>query len=208
VVTADALNCQKAIAAQIVAGGGDYVLALKDNHPHLSEDVHACLTRLEAARFPDRVLCRDTATDYGHGRVETRVCTCLFLEENDPNWQDIQAQWSGLRALVKVERRVQRQEKSQREVAYFLSSLSEDAARLAHSIRSHWHIENRLHWVLDVVFDEDACRVRRDHGAQNLAVLRHLALNQLRRETSKNSLKGKQQMAGWDEEFLFRVLKA
>lgn len=206
VITADALNCQKAIAEQIIAQGGDYVLALKGNHPHLCEDVALCLARLEDTRWPERPLERVLQTDYGHGRQEARLCVCLVLEEQDPYWRDVQALWPGLRCLVKVERWRKQAGMLHNEVHYYLSSLTGDAARLEGIIRSHWHIENRLHWVLDVVFDEDASRIRRDHAPKNFAVLRHMALNQLRQEKSKQSLKGKQKRAGWDNDFLIKVL--
>lgn len=207
-VTADAMSCQKTIAAQIIAQGGDYVLALKGNHPHLAEDVALCLDRLEAARWPDRPTQRCRTLDFGHGRQEQRQCLCVTLGADDPQWGDIQAQWPGLRCLVKVERRRKQAGKTTREVAYFLSSLLAPASRLARVIRQHWQVENCLHWVLDVVWDEDACRIRRDHAPQNFAVLRHMALNQLRQEKSGQSLKGKQQRAGWDDEFLLKVLQS
>jgi predicted transposase YbfD/YdcC len=207
VVTADAMSCQKAIAKQIIEQGGDYVLALKGNHPHLCEDVALCLSRLEAMPWPSRPVEQARQSDFGHGRTEERRCLCLPLSEQDEQWQDIQAQWPGLRSLVKVERRRKQADKAEQEVAYFLSSLPRDAARLSGIIRQHWQIENRLHWVLDVVMDEDACRIRKDHAPQNFAVLRHMALNQLRQEQSKGSIKGKQKRAGWDNDFLLKVLQ-
>jgi len=208
VVTTDAMSCQKAIATQIVGQGGDYVLALKGNHPHLCEDVALCLSRLEATPWPSRPVEKARQSDFGHGREEERRCLCLPLAEPDEQWQDIQAQWPGLRTLVKVERWRKLADKEAQEVAYFLSSLPGDAARLSRIIRQHWQIENRLHWVLDVVMDEDACRIRKDHAPQNFAVLRHMALNQLRQEPSKGSLKGKQKRAGWDNDFLLLVLQS
>ena len=208
VVTADALSCQKAIAQQIIEQGGDYVLSLKGNHPHLCEDVALCLSRLEATPWPSRSLEKARQSDFGHGRQEERRCLCLPLAEQDEQWQDIQAQWPGLRCLVKVERRRKQAGKEEQEVAYFLASLPGDAARLSRIIRQHWQIENRLHWVLDVVMDEDACRIRKDHAPQNFAVLRHMALNQLRQDKSKGSLKGKQKRAGWDNDFLFQILQS
>jgi len=208
IVTADAMSCQKAIAKQIIEQGGDYVLALKDNHPHLCEDAALCLARLEATPWPSRPVQKARQSDFGHGRAEERRCLCVPLAPEDQQWQDMQAQWPGLRSLVKVERRRKQAGKEEQEVAYFLSSLPGDAARLARIIRQHWQIENRLHWVLDVVLDEDACRIRKDHAPHNFAVLRHMALNQLRQEKSKGSVKGKLKRAGWDNDFLLQVLKS
>lgn len=208
VVTADAMSCQKAIAAQIVEQQGDYVLALKDNHPHLSQDVALCLQRLEAMPWPTRPLEKTHQTDFGHGRYEERECLCLFLQDNDADWHDIQTQWPGLRGLVKVKRRRKEAGKEEQESAYYLTSLSANPTRLQKIIRQHWQIENRLHWVLDVVLGEDASRIRKDHGPQNFATLRHMALNQLRQEKSKASLKRKIKRAAWDNQFLAKILQS
>lgn len=208
VVTADAMSCQKAIASQIVEQQGDYVLALKDNHPHLSQDVALCLHRLEAMPWPTRPLEKTGQTDFGHGRQEERECLCLFLQDNDPDWHDVQAQWPGLRGLVKVKRRRKQAGNEEQETAYYLTSLAANPPRLQQIIRQHWQIENRLHWVLDVVMDEDASRIRKDHGPQNFAALRHMALNQLRQDKSKASLKRKIKRAAWDNDFLANILQS
>ncbi|GDX40315.1 ISAs1 family transposase [Armatimonadota bacterium] len=206
VITTDAMSCQKATAQQIVEQGGDYVLALKGNHPHLSEDVALCLSRLGAARFPERPLHKSKQEDYGHGRQERRACLCLPLEENDPQWGDIQQQWAGLRCLVKVSRRRIVNKKVQRETSYYLSSLPADATRLNAIVRSHWGIENSLHYVLDVSFEEDNSRIRKDNAPQNFATLRHMAINQLKQEKSETSIKAKRKMAGWDNQVLLKIL--
>jgi len=206
IVTADALHCQKALAAQIKAQGGEYVLALKDNHPHLQEDVAACFAYQQAQRLPERVLDTHEQIDYGHGRQERRRCVCLPLDPTDRDWQDAQQQWAGLRCLVAIERERQIGAKVSRETHYFLASLPLCARQMARVLRQHWHIENRLHYILDVVFDEDACRIRADNAPANFALLRHTALNLLRQEKSPMSLKAKQKQAGWDNDFLLRVL--
>jgi predicted transposase YbfD/YdcC len=206
IVTADAMHCQKAVARQIVEAGGDYVLCVKDNQPHLAEDVAACLTYQQQQREPSRRLETTTSVDYGHGRQETRRCTCVFLDPHDADWSDVQQEWAGLRCLVQMERVREMGEKTTHEIHYYISSLSRSAKQLAYVIRAHWGIENRLHHVLDVSFNEDACRVRRDHGPVNLAMMRHVALNLLRQEPSSGSLKGKKKRAGWDNDFLLTVL--
>lgn len=205
VITADAMSCQKAIAAQIIEQKGDYVLSLKDNHPHLAEDVAACFANPQSGRK----FAGASTRDWGHGRTEIRRVCCLFLEETDPDWFDIQQQWTGLRCLVEVERERRIGDKVSVEPHYFLSSLSRktaSAARLGRIVRQHWQIENGLHWILDVAFDEDACRIRRDNAPANWAILRHTALNLLRKHPGKMGVKAKQKKAGWDERFLLEVI--
>ena len=207
VITADAMSCQKTIATQIVKQKGDYVLALKDNHPHLAEDVAALFTHPKSGRK----FAASTTHDWGHGRAEVRRVRCLFLEENDPDWFDAQQEWAGLRCLVQVERERRIGDKGTVEAHYFLSSLSSQtasAARLGRIVRQHWGIENGLHWVLDVAFDEDACRIRRDHAPVNWAILRPLALNLLRKHPGKMGVKAKQKKAGWDNDFLLQLIVA
>ncbi len=206
VVTADAMHCQKALAKQIVAQGGDYVFCVKDNQPRLAEDVANCLTYQQAKRVPMRRLEIDTSEDYGHGRHEIRRCACVFLDPSDADWADTQQQWSGLRCLVEMQRTREQAGKTSHETHYYISSLSGSAKQLARVIREHWSIENKLHHVLDVSFHEDDSRVRRDNAPVNMAMVRHVMLNMLRRAPEKGSLKGKSKRAGWDNEFLLRVL--
>jgi predicted transposase YbfD/YdcC len=207
VITADAMSCQKTIATQIVKQKGDYVLSLKDNHPHLAEDVAACFQNKQSGR----TFAASVSHDFGHGRAETRRIRCLYLEPDDPDWFDIQQQWSGLRCLVEVERERRVGEKVTLEPHYFVTSLSRakaSPARLGKIVRQHWQIENGLHWILDVAMDEDACRIRRDNAPANWAILRHTALNLLRKHSGKMGVKAKQKKAGWDETFLLEVIVA
>ena len=207
IVTLDAMGCQKAIAKQIQAQGGDYVLALKDNHPNLAADVAACFDHAQQHRFEGVAHSCCESLTWAHGRQEGRRCDLITLLPQDPLWQDVQAEWSGLRSLVRLTRKRREGSQTSVEVHYYLSSLAEDARQVANAVRSHWGIENRLHWVLDVAFREDACRIRKDHAPENLAVMRHLALNLLRRETTcKNGLKVKRSKAAWDNYYLLKVL--
>ena len=209
IITADALNTQKSIAAQIVAQGADYLLPVKDNHPHLYHDIQNLFEHARKHRYEGVEHSHRTSRTYGHGRDEVRRCDVILLQQNDPFWGDLQQEWSKLNSLVCIERTRQTSKGTATEVAYYISSLRTDALEYQRVARSHWGIENRLHYVLDVSMDEDECRIRRDHGAENFAVLRHIALNLLRQEqTTKAGVKARQKLAGWDNVYLAKVLLA
>ena len=207
-VTIDALGCQTAIAAQVVEQGADYVLALKENHPTLHDKVRRVLDDARAAvgtPLGPRALDTTRTVDKGHGRVEIRRCWALGDPE-DLAYLDPEGAWAGLRsvALLEAERRIG--DTVATETRYSLSSLPADAARIEQAARAHWSIENRLHWVLDVTFREDASRVRTDHAPQNFAVLRHLALNLLRQDPSTGSLATKRFRAALNDTYLRSIL--
>jgi predicted transposase YbfD/YdcC len=201
IVTADALNCQRAVAEQVLRRGGDYVLALKGNQGTLHDDVRTFLDD------PATPLACHTETDAGHGRIEIRHARV----SHDVAWLQQHHAWPGLAALGKV---VARREvvggKTTVETRYYLLSTVLGPDRLNQVVRMHWDIENGLHWVLDVVLDvvlnEDGARNRKDHGPENLALLRRLALNLAKLEPSQGSMRGKLKRAGWDNAFLARLL--
>jgi predicted transposase YbfD/YdcC len=198
IVTADALNCQRAIAEQIVEQKGDYALALKGNQGTLFDDV--------VMLFDDAELKVNTSTplvEADHGRIETR--TAMLSTEID--WLQKQHQWPGLKAIGKVVRIRETSEKTTTETAYYLLSRVLSPERLNQVARQHWGIENSLHWRLDVVMNEDQDRTRMGHGPHNLAVLRHMAINAMQKEGSKGSLRGKFKRAGWNDDFLYRLLE-
>jgi predicted transposase YbfD/YdcC len=203
VVTIDAMGCQKEIAKTITEQGADYVLALKDNHPTLSEAVTLFLNDARATGFADIEHAYHETVDGDHGRIETR----RYWITSEIEWLGAKASWSNLHSVGMVEARREVGETVQVETRYFLTSLPAQGVRFAQAVRQHWGIENSLHWVLDVSFDEDACRIRKDKGAQTFAVLRHIALNLLRREPHhKRGIKARRKRAGWDRDYLVQVL--
>jgi len=203
VVTIDAMGCQKEIAKTITEQGADYVLALKDNHPTLAEAVTLFLHDARDTGFADIEHSYHETVDGDHGRIETRRYWII----SDIEWLGAKASWSNLHSVGMVEARRERGDTVQIDTRYFLTSLPAHAVRFAHAVRQHWGVENSLHWVLDVSFQEDACRIRKEKGAQTFAVLRHIALNLLRREPHhKRGIKARRKLAGWDRDYLVQVL--
>jgi predicted transposase YbfD/YdcC len=202
-VTIDAMGCQKEIAQKIIDGGGDYVLAVKDNQPHLLEDVQACLTKaLDGDNLPQP--CHTYSTEErGHGREERRS---YVVVENPEGIRNHEA-WAKLRVVgMCVRERVVAGKKSE-EVHYFVGSRVLNAKRYGAALRGHWGIENNLHWQLDVTFDEDSNRVQRRHGAENLALVRRLALGLLKQHPAKESIACKRLLAALDTDFLEEILR-
>ena len=197
IVTLDALNCQRDIARQIVDQGANYVLALKGNQGTLHADVSTFLDDPQREATPSH-----TTVDGDHGRIETRTGTV----STDIGWLQEDHHWPGLAAIGKITRSRETAAKITNETAYYLLSAPLSAERFAAAVRSHWGVENGLHWVLDVVMNEDQARNRLDNGPKNLAVLRHLALNLIRKETSKGSMRGKFKRAGWRDDFLAKLI--
>ena len=206
VVTIDAMGCHKAIAAQIQAQGGDYLLALKGNHPLLHADAQRLFA--DAATLAAMNPAHAETLEKDHGRIETRRCTALPAEALLGGLRGLAA-WPGVQSVACVEGRREPAAGGAESVErrYFLSSLPADATRLLAVARGHWAIENHLHWMLDVHFDEDRCRVRKDHGPLNVATLRRVALSLAKRDTaSKQSVRRRLKCAGWDDAYLFRLL--
>ncbi len=201
-VTIDAIGCQKEIAATITDRGADYVLALKQNQPQLYDDVTEMFDHARRAGFSDLPHHFCETVGKGHGRIEKRRCWAV----SDPDHLDYvndHNQWSGLKSLAMVESERTENGKTSTQTRYYISSLSNDARMLLSSVRTHWGIENSVHWVLDVAFGEDASRVRQGNAAENLSVLRRMALNMLKAETtSQGGVAAKRKRAGWDEDYL------
>ena len=204
IVTIDAMGCQKEIAKTVIDGQGHYVLSAKDNQPTLKGEIAESFAKAASKPFPTRR--EHTTVDSGHGREERRTVRVLPAAGNlSPNTQEA---WLGLLTLVMVVREVVCKATGavRSEVSYFISSLKPDARKISQAIRGHWSIENGLHWVLDVVFREDARRVYDRTVAENVAFMNRLAVSLLRGDSSKGSLQLKQMMAGWDVQFLAKLL--
>ena len=204
IVTIDAMGAQTAIAQQIIEQGGDYVLSLKGNQGNIHEDVAQLFDWTRKIDFKDVPHEFYQTIDSGHGRIEIRR---HWLLEDVDHLIDAD-RWPGLQrvGLVEAERRVNGQPTSL-EQRYYLLSLDGGVERFANAVRSHWGIENQVHWVLDVAFNEDASRIRKDHAPENLALIRHIALNLLRQDTStKAGTKAKRLKAGWDNDYLLGIL--
>lgn len=202
IVTIDAMGCQTAIAQQIIEQQGDYVLGLKDNQPSLHEAVADYFT--VARRHDFKGIAHDYAEeiDNEHGRLETRrywICDDLSTLPNPERWV-------GLRSIGMVERECTQGGKISREQRYFINSIAADAKPFAHAVRSHWGIENRLHWRLDVVMREDECRIRKDNSPAILAMLRHMSLNLFEKTHVKLSLKQKRFKAALSDDFRQQVV--
>jgi predicted transposase YbfD/YdcC len=206
IVTIDAMGCQTEIARQIIDQGGDYLLAVKKNQGNLYEDIALFFDLAQQNSFAKVNHTHHQTVNGGHGRIEKRQCWAIsgedslsFLRNHD--------HWAKLQTIVMIQSQRHLDGQVIHESRYFISSLANDARQILNAKRSHWGIENKVHWVLDVAFREDDCRVRQGNASQNFAVLRHMALNLLKHETTaKGGIKAKRLQAAWNDDYLFKVL--
>jgi predicted transposase YbfD/YdcC len=206
IVTTDAMNCQTETAEKVIESDAAYVFVVKENQPRLLEAIQALFDDPDEMRWVDCDY--DRTVDGNHGRIETRQC----WTSSDPEYLAYIASfadWPGLQSIGMIEAKRRTNEGTTIKRRYFISSLASNAKQLLHAVRTYWGIENKLHWVLDLAFREDESRIRKGNGPQNSAVLRHIALNLLRREDTANiSIRAKRKKAGWDNDYLLKVLAA
>jgi len=203
IITIDAMGCQKKIAKKIIFKKGDYILALKGNQGNLNDEVIDFFKKAEQPEFKHYIFQIDSQTDKAHGRLETRECTVI----KNLDWLLEPAKWDSLNCIIKIKSTVIKNNKQTVEDRYYISSLDGDAKLINHAIRTHWHIENKLHWVLDVIFKEDYCRLRTGNGAENMNIIRKIALNKIKADKSDNSsIKVKRKRCGWDDNYAAKIL--
>ncbi len=205
IVTIDAMGCQHKIAAKIRAKKADYLFGLKGNQGRLRDDVELFLKEQRERDFADTTVTDHETLEKGHGRIETRrVWACGDIE-----WlRQRHKKWTSLRSIVMVEYSCETAKGTRRETRFYVSSLAPDAEIIADVIRQHWGIENGLHWVLDMVFRDDECRIRKDNAPANFTTIKHMASNILRAVPGKHSMRAKRHITAWDDEFLYNAITA
>lgn len=196
VITIDAMGCQKEIAEKIIENEGDYILSVKQNQKHLYEQI--------AGAFAHQKLAHQTIkTEGDHGRIEQRQCSVI----HDLKWVDEREKWRSIQSIIKIDASRELKGKTTTETRYYISSQKQNADYFNQAIRMHWGIENSLHWVLDVQFREDESRKRKDHSAENFAIIRRMALNKVKNTPLRRvGVNIKRHVAGWDNDFLLKIL--
>jgi predicted transposase YbfD/YdcC len=204
IVTIDAMGCQRDIAEKIIGKKADYLLALKGNQGSLREDVELFATEQKAAGFKDAEISWDETVDGDHGRIETRTTTVI----HDVAGLQERHAWPGLNAVVIVESTREIADKVEQETRFYITSLVLLANLVGPILRSHWAVENSLHWVMDMVFRDDECRVRTNHAPANFTTIKHIAHNLIRKAPGKDSIRLKRKVAAWDDDFLASLIAA
>lgn len=204
IVTIDAMGCQRGIAQAILAKKADYVLALKGNQGALRADVELFVAEQKERGFADATASRHETVDADHGRIETRTTTVI----QDVGWLQERHDWPGLKSVVVVDSIREINGRIEAETRLYITSLVMLAAQMGPIVRSHWAVENSLHWVMDMIFRDDECRVRTDHAPANFTTLKHMAHNLIRRAPGKDSLRVRRKVAAWDDDFLASLIAA
>ena len=202
IVTIDAMGCQRDIAQKVIDKKADYVLALKGNQGTLRDDVDLFCAEQKANGFADAEISRAETVDGDHGRIETRTTTVI----QDVEWLRQRHKWPGLNRVVIVESARQIDGAITSETRVYITSLRLPAYLMGPIVRDHWSVENKLHWVMDMIFRDDECRVRTDHAPANFTTLKHMALNLIRRAPSKDSIRLRRKVAAWDDNFLACII--
>ena len=203
IITIDAMGCQRKIAEKIISKKADYILALKGNQGNLHDEVIDFFEKTKQPEFNKYIYQTDTQIEKDHGRIETRQCSTVTNLE----WLLEPSQWQNIKSIVKIKSAVIQGDKQTTEERFYISSLDGNAKLLNMAIRTHWHIENKLHWVLDVIFREDYCRLRSGNGAENMNIVRKIAINKMKADNSyKDSLKGKKKRCSWEDNYALKIL--
>lgn len=204
IITIDAMGCQKEIASLILEQGGNYVIGLKGNQQSLHDEVVNFFDQARAVNFEGISHSTDSSIDADHGRIEERET----YVSSDIDWLPQKDDWAGLTSVIMFISRRTINGITTDEIRYYITNIAADAKRLGKAIRIHWGIENSVHWVLDVTFEEDSSLIRTGHAAENFSILKRLTLNMLRLDSdSKTSVKGKRRKAGWNNTYLANLLK-
>lgn len=205
IITTDAMGCQKDIVKRIIDKKGDYVLCLKGNHEHLHDEVKYFFDEAQAADWKDVDHNYFESIEKDHGRIEIR--RCWVVEDDAIQWLDKTDQWPGLRSIAAIQSERRTGKKTSVETRYFISSLAGRASKVVSAAREHWAIENSLHHVLDVTFNEDASRIRKDNAPENLATLRKIVINLVKKQkNTKTSVRARLKKAAWDNSYLETIL--
>ena len=204
VVTIDAIGCQREIARKIIDKKADYILALKGNQGTLRADVELFANEQKTGGFPDTAVSVDETIDGDHGRIETRRVTVV----HDVAWLQERQGWPGLKGVVIVESTREIGMRTERETRFYLTSSTWRADRLGPMVRDHWAVENGLHWVMDMTFRDDECRIRTDHAPENFVALKHMAANIARKAPGRDSLRLRRKTAAWDDDYLAKLIAA
>lgn len=200
-ITIDAMGCQRDIARKIIGKKADYMLALKGNQGSLQGDVEMFANEQKANDFKDTTISQHQTIDGDHGRIETRRTTVI----HDIDWLQARHNWPGLKAVVMIESTREIGETVEAETRFYITSRADKADKLGDVVRDHWAVES-MHWLMDMVFRDDECRVRSDHAPANFTTIKHIAHNLLRRNPAKLSMTSKRLKAGWNEEFLLTLI--
>jgi len=202
IISIDAMGTQTKIAKTVIERGGDYILALKENQKNLCKDV--ALFFADNKTSDSKAVNSHEWVDTGHGRIEIRRCRVT----SDINWLCGKENWAGIKTICMIERERYIGETVTKETAYYIASISDDAELFNRAVRSHWGVENSLHWVLDMTFREDESRIRKGNAPDNFAIIRHIALNFIKNEKSaKISVRAKRKKSAWDNAYLEKILR-
>lgn len=204
IITIDAMGCQREIAKLIISKKADYIFSLKGNQGTLRDDVELFMHEQNKVEFADTTVSYHEVVEKSHGRLEARKVTVC----SDIEWLHKDHKWPGLSSIIMVEYTFEKGKEIQCETRFYISSICAEAKFMAGAIRQHWGVENGLHWVMDMLFRDDECRIRKNNAPANFTTIKHMASNILRLAKGKASMRAKRHEAAWDEDCLFNIITA